>query len=1386
MTPAAATSFVDEIHRAPTLYALAPIAARMGASEVLELDLVDFPLDVELSDEAIEALQDVLRKGRVRNVGELLAGAHPTMPRWKAPRRVVAELLGAIKGLLIREVLPPLPSWESRAELEIWAARHGLPGLTSLPIHHLPEIPAQTMRLLRAARADSLPIADLIFPDTFGGARLHAALGDAERKDLANAARVFLKFQAESAAETRALAESVRAEWPRPGTAPSVARAGGILLETLRRFGEAAPFVPCALLEDVRCTAIADPPHLSVTMGAPALRAGARAGQLHIRLGLDSSSASCSCSPDGGLCSHVGTAIILVFDTLGDPEHHLTAEVDRIVGKPAWARTLEALDTVLAPPDPPTDRRVVWRVTTGSNGAVALAPLLQTLRARGGWTRGAKLGEWEAREACTGERDERACAALFDGAYYSDPRPVDAVRALFELCGQDNVVLADDGQPPLEVVEAAASLRTVEREGGSFELVIRVGDEVVAPAEVVAALDAQGGRTGMVALIDRKGPVCRVSRIPHRLEAVIRALAKRHTVFPSDAIAPLWERLQGLQQVAPVHLAESLAGREVERSEAYVARLERAGAGVTLAILAKPVVPGAAFEPGAGPALAVGTAEGERIFARRDFDAEHDGAQALCATLPLADAEPIGPHRFRLEGEAALDLLVHLSERPAEPGLTIEWPKDRPRISRSVRASDLRVAVENRRDWFGLSGGVEVDGLSVDIALALDAARRGDRYVQAEPGVFIALADELRDQLARAADQVHEGRGGLELSIAAAPSIEALVQDGAELRAAREFSDLLGRIRASAEWEAELPAGLKAELRPYQLEGFRWLARLAEWGAGGCLADDMGLGKTLQSLALLLHRAAQGPALVVAPTSVCGNWLREAERFAPGLRPVVYGALSDAERKALAPGPGDLVLVSYGLLVREIDRLAGRSFATAIFDEAQALKNPQTARAQAARRIDAPVRFALSGTPLENHLGELWSLFRIVMPGLLGSSERFRERFALPIERGDAGRRRALANVLRPFLLRRSKVEVATDLPPRVEIDVPIELSPAERRLYDEARIAAAARVAGLDGSTPPEKRRFEILAAITRLRLCACHPRLYDDASKLSSAKLTHLVSTVAELRDDGHRSLVFSQFTKHLDLAEAALDASGARCLRLDGSTPAARRQELVDAWQAGEADVFLVSLKAGGTGLNLTTADYVIHLDPWWNPAAEDQATDRAHRIGQTRPVTVLRLISQGTIEEQIVALHGEKRALLASVLDGADGGVRVDSEALLALLEAAPDEESGDEEVEAAVDPEAVPRGADPQALVEELRRYLEDEVAARRIGAGAVNSYLRAMRRFASFAEAGRVEPVRSDTVEAVRDHYLAALRDGRWAAPSSEPLVARAAFGKLAEMLRRR
>jgi SNF2 family DNA or RNA helicase len=376
--------------------------------------------------------------------------------------------------------------------------------------------------------------------------------------------------------------------------------------------------------------------------------------------------------------------------------------------------------------------------------------------------------------------------------------------------------------------------------------------------------------------------------------------------------------------------------------------------------------------------------------------------------------------------------------------------------------------------------------------------------------------------------------------------------------------------------------------------------------------------------------------------------------------------LADTDRKALLKslGPSDVVLCSYGLLYSEAKAIEKITWNTLVLDEAQAIKNLATKRSQAAKQLSADFRLILTGTPMENHLGELWNLMDFLNPGLLGSAQRFQERIAIPIERDHcSSTRHHLKRLVTPFVLRRSKAQVLTELPARTEITLRIEPSAEESVFYEALRRTALEALAD---TTKGPSRHLQVLAEIMRLRRACCHPRLVAKDLKIGSSKLAQICETIEELRDGKHRALVFSQFVDHLALVRNELDERQISYQYLDGSTPAKQRQASVEAFQAGEGDVFLISLKAGGTGLNLTAADYVLHLDPWWNPAVEDQASDRAHRIGQQRPVTIYRMILAGTIEERILELHATKRDLAESLLEGTDQSGKLSTEELLKLI------------------------------------------------------------------------------------------------------------------------
>jgi SNF2 family DNA or RNA helicase len=596
----------------------------------------------------------------------------------------------------------------------------------------------------------------------------------------------------------------------------------------------------------------------------------------------------------------------------------------------------------------------------------------------------------------------------------------------------------------------------------------------------------------------------------------------------------------------------------------------------------------------------------------------------------------------------------------------VEWPKGRAVRVVTVDSSQVAVTVKRERDWFRVGGKAALDeGLVVGFETLMAAAQARSRFVPMGEGTYLALTQSLKERLSDVAAVAEVEKQAARVPRSAAAWLDEALE-GAAVERDADFVAAIDRLREAQSQRCELPSTLQAQLRPYQEDGFQWAMGLAAAGWGGCLADDMGLGKTLQGLAVLLARAGGGPALVVAPTSVCGNWVAEARRFAPTLRVSMYG---EGEREAVlaGAGPGDAVVVSYTLLQQASEAFAAKRWHTLLADEAQAIKNAAAKRSQAVFEIDADFRLALSGTPVENRLSELWSIMRFANPGLLGPLTRFNERFAAPIERDrDRDAQARLRRVIAPFVLRRVKSQVLRELPPRTELVVAVAPEPAEAAHYEAIRRQAVAEASRSLASEAAGQARLNVLAQLMRLRRAACDPRLVSPASAIPGAKVQAFANLAAELVANGHKALVFSQFVDFLALLRAALEAAAIRYQYLDGATPAAERTRRVDAFQGGEGDLFLISLKAGGFGLNLTAADYVVITDPWWNPAAEDQATGRAHRIGQARPVTVYRLVTRGTVEERIVDLHDEKRALAEGILAGGDAPALPSTDELLALL------------------------------------------------------------------------------------------------------------------------
>ncbi|MFY3386642.1 SNF2-related protein [Paracidovorax sp. MALMAid1276] len=787
------------------------------------------------------------------------------------------------------------------------------------------------------------------------------------------------------------------------------------------------------------------------------------------------------------------------------------------------------------------------------------------------------------------------------------------------------------------------------------------------------------------------GPVTAEGLSPAQLELLLQApplataaLQKHHAEVASrlggllplpPVLSPL-TRVQGVKPVARLHLAP-------------VPPAEVPDLGLITAQLRFDYEGHVGWWPGQDLGVLVPGADGGQVLLQRDARAELDAIESLMELGLLATDDGL----FGIPGEQSQNDWLHWADngfgvlRDAGFELTLDaalngWITHADALDVALRPGGEEGEVGEGGDgatspWFALSLGMEIDGVRHNIlpfvpgliaaaaAQPLDPATGLPRlpshvYLPAQPGPgFVRLpTDTLRPWMAAllelVGDRAHDFSGSsLKLSRMDALRTSAALGEGAVWEGAQGLRNLVAQLQgATALPTVPVPPGVQATLRPYQQQGLSWLQFLRAHGLAGVLADDMGLGKTLQTLAHIQAEKDAGrlsdPALVIAPVSLMGNWQREAARFCPGLRCLVlHGAGRHAVADAVAEH--DLVIAPYSLLQRDRERWLAQPWHLVVLDEAQNIKNASTHAAQVVGALKARHRLCLSGTPMENHLGEIWSLFHFLMPGFLGSQQRFKELFRNPIEKqGDTARLAQLRARVTPFMLRRTKNLVAGELPPKVESVMPVELAGPQADLYETIRLGTEKAVREALQTKGLAKSQITILDALLKLRQVCCHPALVplDAAKKVkTSAKLEQLMALLPEMLAEGRRILLFSQFTSMLTLIEAELKKHGLPWVKLTGQSQ--KRDAIIEQFTSGQVPLFLISLKAGGVGLNLPQADTVIHFDPWWNPAVENQATDRAHRIGQTQSVWVVKLVAQGTIEERILALQ-ERKAQLAGSL------------------------------------------------------------------------------------------------------------------------------------------
>ncbi|MEB3309950.1 MAG: DEAD/DEAH box helicase [Snowella sp.] len=944
--------------------------------------------------------------------------------------------------------------------------------------------------------------------------------------------------------------------------------------------------------------------------------------------------------------------------------------LDILQPKSDWELSLAALASLgdlagvkKAESTQPASKRLAWFVTYYSTDNFSIAPKEQVWNPKSSWSAGRaialkRLTKQSANLNYFTPQDWQVCAHLdsYSVGYYGQTEYRFEPSALVALIGHP-LVFWENTTVQVEVVAGEPQLQVKKTK--NQRLILQLEPDI-SNAEKIIAIKESLTRLKVIEVNDQHLRIATILGNNNRLEVPVAAQEKVLTAI--NAIA-------GLVTVHSDIGGGLESAQELPAQSLPHIQLLPMGDGLKVALLTRPFgEAGPYFQPGKGGETVITDINGQRYQTTRDLNDEKQQADEIikaCPTLILNDA--MGGEWLLEDPENCLELLLELQALGEKA--KIEWPEgEKLRVSHQARFNQLQLHIQRERDWFSADGELRLDdNLVFSLQQLMELlGQSSSRFIALGDGQFLALTEEFRQRLEELKGFSEKQGKGRRFHPLAALALEDLFDEAENLKSDRHWKSHLKRIKEMQSLEPQVPSTLQADLRDYQVEGFQWLARLAHWGVGACLADDMGLGKTIQALALILTKASAGPTLIIAPTSVCPNWINEAARFAPTLKPQQFGS---GDRATLLENlqPFDLIVCTYGLLQQEEvgEMLAKVQWQVVVLDEAQAIKNMTTKRSQAAMNLQAEFKLITTGTPIENHLGELWNLFRFINPGLLGSLDSFNERFAIPIERyQDKAARQQLKRLIQPFLLRRTKNQVLQELPARTEILLQVELSPEEMAFYEALRRQAIANIEASDAQAG--NKHLQVLAEIMRLRRACCNPSLIMPDTSIQSSKLETFGEVLQELLENRHKALVFSQFVDHLSIIRNYLDENKISYQYLDGSTPLKDRKKRVDAFQNGEGDVFLISLKAGGTGLNLTAADYVIHMDPWWNPAVEDQASDRAHRIGQTRPVTIYRLVAKHTIEEKIVDLHHQKRDLADSLLEGTDMSGKVSTEQLLQLI------------------------------------------------------------------------------------------------------------------------
>lgn len=948
----------------------------------------------------------------------------------------------------------------------------------------------------------------------------------------------------------------------------------------------------------------------------------------------------------GEQCMHL--ALWLKEDT-PLPSTGLLTHFTRVAQWQRW------LDDVSQLEEPKSDQRVIWQLDLTHLDLPLIQAKVQQVNAKGEWTKGRKtniheLDYGQHQEALT-EADRKLIQVISNHAGFGY-KEVQATSAVLQaLVGFDN--LQNTKGDAIELIKGEFIIEIVKNNNDCYQLMMQ------------PSIDDLDGDFILNHSHDNCYQVFAVDEKQLKLDAM---LANQPNNLTEEKLPAL---NAALKKLATEHHISSQREEFIEINNvrhgncelAAVIKLTQLGIDVNFYVMPYSV-DSPWLEPGVGATTLVYSEDDtDSTVIKRDLKAEQRAFKQLLKNLSEVFNNKSYQHKSTQQQfflpEDISQAIESLEQAHQAKALVLSWDENTQGM-KVANSKHLSLNLNDDSDWLSVNGNITLpSGDIYALQTLLKAPRRGS-IIEFDEQNSLLLDQRLTKLINRLEGMQNQDKDSpdneLRIANSRALPLYQTVADLGDVSYGESWQQRLAKFDDTS--EPILPMHLKNTLRDYQFVGVKWLMQLANWGLNACLADDMGLGKTLQTLCVLQMRSQLGASLVIAPKSVGHNWQVEAERFAPSLTiKTIDNAASCADVLSTAKA-NDLIIVSYGLLPLIGEQLAEYSFANIVLDEAQAIKNPLSLRAKAAFALNGQFKVALSGTPIENHLGELWSLFNFLMPGFLHTLPVFKKRF------GNADKNQQQADILKaliaPFILRRNKQTVLTELPEKTEINLTFALSDKEQALYEATRLNA------LEQASKEDSQYITILASLTKLRRACIAPQLLLEHSKLTSSKLDTAEAIIEELLENDHQALIFSQFVDVLKLVEQRLQKRGIEYCYLDGSMSGAKRRQQVDKFQNGDAPLFLISLKAGGTGLNLTAADYVLHLDPWWNPAVEQQASDRAHRLGQTRPVTVYRLIAQNTIEEKILQLHEHKQALADKVLAGSGDAGQLSKDQLLALL------------------------------------------------------------------------------------------------------------------------